>query len=132
MRLLPSLAAMLCLIAAVPASTQELPLSPQSLTVSEFLTRFAAIKREKDKAAGDGTRLASAVGESVKRYKLELDAQKQAGTRPRACPRKGSKDSFSFDALAAELLKLPDVEREGPFEAAFFAFLDKRHPCPSA
>lgn len=137
MRLLLPLA-MLCLIAAAPVPAQEAPpaASPaaQSLTVSQFLTRYAAIKGEKDKAraAGDALTLAMTIGESMKRYKADIDAETRAGVRPRACPRKGGKDRFTLDALAADLLRIPVAEREGRFEPAFFAFLDKRYPCPMA
>jgi hypothetical protein len=137
MRLLLPLAT-LFLIAAAPEPTQEAPPAAppaaQSITVSQFLARYAAIKGEKDKAkaVSEVTGLMSGMGDSMRRYKAEIDAQTKAGARPRACPRKGSKDRFTLDTLAEEFLRLPAAEREGPFEPAFFAFLDKRHPCPMA
>jgi hypothetical protein len=136
MRLLLSLAPMLCLIAAAPAQEAPPAASPlvQPLTVSQFLARYAAIKSEKDKAKmfNDSIALMSVMGESSKRYKEEIEAQKQAGLPPRACPKTGKKNSFNLDVLAADLLQLPAAEREGPFEAAFLAFLDRRYPCPIA
>jgi hypothetical protein len=112
---------------ALPASAQEAP----QMTVAAFIDRWTAMKASKDRPerAAEGTRLLTVVGEAAKRYKAELDADAKAGRPPRACPVKGSDDTFQLQEMVDALGDLPLARREGSFDAGFFDFLDKRHPC---
>lgn len=133
MRLLGLTAILAILSGASTARAQEAPPSPQ-MTVAQFLDRWEAVKVEKDRPekAAQATRLIYAVGDSFKRYKAELDADAKAGRPPRACPVKGSTDTFQIEDLANALDDLPEARREGPFDAEFFEFLDRRFPCTGA
>ncbi|WP_213982673.1 hypothetical protein [Sphingomonas sp. dw_22] len=125
------LAAVVASLSSAPASlAQEAPQGPQ-MTVADFIDRWTAVKAEKDKPeqAAQAARLTYALGESFKRYKAELDADAKAGKPPRACPTKGTKDTFQIDDLVNALDDLPQVRREGAFDTEFFEFLDRRYPC---
>jgi hypothetical protein len=113
---------------AAPAAAQD-----AAPTVAQFLTDYAAFKAETDKpeAAAKATRLMQTVAAAATRYKAGLAADAAAHRTPRACPAKGSSDTFEMDVLATAMAEVPASARGEPFDQAFFAFLDKRHPCPT-
>lgn len=122
------LAAMVALFSSAPAClAQDAP----QMSVANFIANWAEIKAEQDKdeQAARSARFMAALDGSFKRYKATLEADASAGKPPRACPVKGTQDTFQIDDLANALDDLPEARREGPFDPEFFEFLDRRFPC---
>ncbi|MFZ5747061.1 MAG: hypothetical protein ACOY45_05310 [Pseudomonadota bacterium] len=140
MQVVPSLcaAAILTLTALAPGVAMQAP-SPQqqtsatAMTVGEFVDRWAELKPRlnnagtRDQALKEAEAFLHVLGDAGKRYKDQLEADKVAGRTPRACPEKGSKDTFQVDDFVAVLASRP---RDMPLDRAFFDFMDERHPCP--
>ncbi|WP_342248704.1 hypothetical protein [Sphingomonas sp. OTU376] len=112
------------------AAAQEAP----NLTIADFLSEWRVAQAETDRGekVAKFSRLAERLAPSFSRYKALLDADKAAGRPPRACPAKGSKATVDINALVADLEKLSEAQRAAPMDAAIFAQLDRRFPCPTA
>jgi len=122
-----------CVLAVLGAPA--LAQAQDAVSVRDFLQHYAGTKRlsaqNRDQALADSVWLLKTAAGAADRYKRQLEDDARAGRPPRSCA-KGASDTFSMDDLAADLATLPAARQDGPFDPAFFAFLDRRHPCKLA
>ena len=107
----------------------------RSISVDAYIKRWDDLATEsrmplgRDRAAAEAKPFGQTIADSFVRYRAQLDADRVAGRKPRACPVKGSTDSFQIADLIVSLRALPAAARGGSLESGFFTYMDKRYPC---
>jgi hypothetical protein len=119
--------AAILLAVAVPAIAQSQP-----ITAGEFLTRAEPLLK-KSKAAlvfsGEARKMMRTLGDSAKRNRERLDADRAAGRKLTTClPPKGEAE-IKADELLAYLRGLPPQRKAQSFDSALASFLARKYPC---
>lgn len=102
-------------------------------TVTDFLDHWAAVSRLAPAVAplsSDYAWISDHVAGLARGYAAEVDAAKRDGKPLRACLPPAGQRSFNSAEVLEAFLQLAPGQREMPLKTGFYAFMDKRYPCP--
>ena len=107
------------------------PVAAQAMTVETFLAKAKALQAQGPLAlaSSDLPLIRGEVKDAGATYRAQLEADRLAGKRPRACPPPAGQVKIDSAVVLADFGAIPPAKRTMSVKAAFYAMMDRRYPC---
>lgn len=108
-----------------------LPVVAQAMTVETFLAKAKALQAKGPfaLASSDLSLLRAEVKDAGAAYRAQIEADRLAGKRPRACPPPVGQAKIDSTVVMTEFEALAPAKRKVSVQSAFYAMMDRRYPC---
>ncbi len=108
-----------------------LPVAAQAMTVETFLAKAKALQAKGPfaLASSDLALLRDEVKDAGTAYRAQIEADRLAGKKPRACLPPVGYAKIDSKVVMAEFEALPPAKRKVSVQSAFYAMMDRRFPC---